>query len=318
LRHRTIRRIGFVDHPVFRQHHTGIGHPESHERLIAIEKHLNDTGLKNRLIPVDAPEIDLEKLYPVHQNSYVTEMLNFCRAGDGYIPSMETEVGPATAEAALRAAGGCVHAAEMVLNGELDAAFAAVRPPGHHATNHIAMGFCMFNNIAITAHYLLSKGLSRILILDWDLHHGNGTQAAFYSDPRVLFVSLHQRGLYPAGSGFPTERGTGDGEGYNWNIPLMPGTGHDEILSIFRDQITPRVLEFQPEFILISAGFDGHRDDLLGNLAWEERTYSEATRMVRGWADRSANGRIVSILEGGYSLTALPLCVEAHLEALLQ
>jgi acetoin utilization deacetylase AcuC-like enzyme len=313
-----MRRIGFIDHPAFRQHQTGIGHPESHERLIAIEKHLNDTGLKERLISVEAPEIDLNKLYPVHQKNYVSEMLNFCRAGDGYIPSMETEVGPATAEAALRSAGGCVNAANLVLDDRLDAAFAAVRPPGHHATDHIAMGFCLFNNIAITAHHLLSTGLSRILILDWDLHHGNGTQAAFYSDPRVLFISLHHRGLYPAGSGLLAERGTEDGEGFNWNIPLVPGTGHDEILSIFRDQITPRVMEFQPEFILISAGFDGHRDDLLGNLKWEESTYAEVTRIVRHWAQATAKDRIISILEGGYSLTALPLCVAAHLEVLLE
>jgi acetoin utilization deacetylase AcuC-like enzyme len=170
----------------------------------------------------------------------------------------------------------------------------------------------------VTAHHLLTKGLSRILILDWDLHHGNGTQSAFYSDPRVLFISLHQRSLYPAGSGFPTEIGTGNGEGFNWNIPLNPGTGHDEILGYFRDQIAPRVEEFQPEFILISAGFDGHRDDLLGNLAWEEDTYAQATEIVRNLADQSAKSRIVSILEGGYSLTALPLCVEAHLKALLQ
>jgi acetoin utilization deacetylase AcuC-like enzyme len=303
---------------VFRVHHTGAGHPESHQRLIAIEKHLNDIGMSKQLIPLEAPEIALEKLYPVHHEHYVRDILNYCRAGEGYIPSMETEVGPATAEAALRAAGGCVKAADMVLDGDLDAAFAAVRPPGHHSTDHMALGFCVFNNIAITAHHLLSKGLSRILILDWDLHHGNGTQAAFYSDPRVLFISLHQRGLYPAGSGSQSEQGEGEGVGFNWNIPLLPGTGNDEILGIFRNQITPRVTEYQPEFILISAGFDGHRDDLLGNLAWEENTYAETTRMVRQWADISAKGRIVSILEGGYSLSALPRCVEAHLSVLLE
>jgi len=313
-----MRKIGFVDHPVFREHHTGVGHPESHRRLIAIEEHLGRIGMRKRLIPVDAPTIDPEELYRVHAPNYVREVLAYCRAGDGYIPSMETEVGPATAEAALRAAGGCVTAADLVLERKLDAAFAAVRPPGHHATENIAMGFCMFNNIAVTAHHLLEKGLSRILILDWDLHHGNGTQAAFYNDSRVFFVSLHQQGLYPAGSGTTSERGEGDGEGYNWNIPLLPGTGHEEILTIFQDQISTRVLEYRPEFVLISAGFDGHRDDPLGSLAWEEKTYAEATRMACSWAGASAEGRIVSILEGGYSLTALPRCVEAHLEVLLE
>jgi len=313
-----MRKIGFVDHLVFREHHTGVGHPESHQRLIAIEQHLDRIGLRTHLTPVEAPEIGLEKLYSVHARDYVRQILAYCRAGEGYIPSMETEVGPATAEAALRAAGGCVNAADLVLDRKLDAAFAAVRPPGHHATATIAMGFCMFNNIAVTAHHLLEKGLSRILILDWDLHHGNGTQAAFYSDSRVLFVSLHQQGLYPAGSGLPSEGGDGAGEGYNWNIPLLPGTGPEEIVAIFREQISPRVLEYGPEFVLISAGFDGHRDDPLGSLSWEDKTYAEATRIIRSWADATAEGRIVSILEGGYSLTALPRCVEAHLEALLE
>ncbi len=314
----TWRKIGFVTHPVFQQHHTGPGHPESHHRLSAIEKHLQDTGLVNRLTVIDPPEIDWEKLSPVHNAEYVTEMLDVCRSGPGYIPSMETDVGPDTAEAALRAAGGCMTAADMVIDGKLNAAFAAVRPPGHHATKNLAMGFCLFNNIAVTASHLLNRGVARILILDWDLHHGNGTQAAFYHDPRVLFVSLHQRGLYPAGSGSESERGAGDGDGYNWNIPLIPGTGHDEILEIFRDHITPRVEDFQPEFVLISAGFDGHRDDLLGNLGWEERTFASATTIVRSWAEASAQGRMVAILEGGYNITALPLCVEAHLNVLLE
>jgi len=313
-----MRKIGFVDHPVFREHHTGAGHPESHQRLIAIENRLKETGMVNHLIPVEATPIDPQKLSPIHQEGYVREALNFCRAGEGYIPSMEVEVGPATAEAALRAAGGCVNAAMKVLDGELDSAFCAVRPPGHHATYNTAMGFCLFNNIAVTTHHLLERGLSRILILDWDLHHGNGTQAAFYNDCRVFFISLHQRGIYPPGSGYEQERGAGEGEGFNWNIPLEPETGHDEILEIFNNRIEPRVLEFQPEFILISAGFDGHRDDNLGNLAWEERTYTEATRIIRKWAKISANDRIVSILEGGYNTTALALSVDAHLQVLLE
>ncbi len=312
------RKIGFVTHPVFQQHHTGPGHPENHHRLAAIDKHLQDTGLIERLTVIDPPEIDPEKLSPVHDADYVTGMLDICRSGSGYIPSMETEVGPATAEAALRAAGGCLMAADRVMDGELDSAFAAVRPPGHHATHNLAMGFCLFNNIAITANHLLNRGVARILILDWDLHHGNGTQAAFYDNPKVLFVSLHQRGLYPAGSGSESERGAADGDGYNWNIPLSPGTGHHEILAIFEEQITPRVTAFQPEFVLISAGFDGHPDDLLGNLGWEERTFTDATKIVRSWASASAHGRVVSILEGGYNLQALVSCVEAHLNILLE
>jgi acetoin utilization deacetylase AcuC-like enzyme len=313
-----VRRIGLVDHPIYREHRTGAGHPESHHRLESIAKHLADTGLAEHLVPVSAPEIDLDKLYAIHSESYVNEILDYCRSGPGYIPTMETEVQPATAEAALRAAGGCLNAADLLLNNELDAAFAPVRPPGHHATRNVAMGFCVFNNIAIVANHLLENGLSRILILDWDVHHGNGTQAAFYSDNRVLFISLHQRGLYPPGSGYEQETGSDAGDGFNWNIPLLPGTSHQEILTIFRDQIAPRVTEFQPEFILISAGFDGHRDDLLGSLGWVEETYEEATRMAMKWADASAQGRILSILEGGYNLTALALSVEAHLKALLE
>jgi acetoin utilization deacetylase AcuC-like enzyme len=307
-----------VDHPVFREHRTGAGHPESPQRLIAIENHLRQTGMINNLIPVEAIPIDPQRLSPIHREDYIREALNFCRAGDGYIPSMEVEVGPATAEAALRAAGGCVNAAMKVLEGELDSAFCAVRPPGHHATHNMAMGFCLFNNIAVTAHHLLERGLSRILILDWDLHHGNGTQAAFYDNPKVLFISLHQRGIYPPGSGYEEERGAGAGVGFNWNIPLEAGTGHDEIMKILKGRVAARVMEFQPEFILISAGFDGHRDDYLGSLAWEEKTYAEATRLVRQWAKASAQDRVVSILEGGYNTDALASSVEAHLQVLLE
>jgi acetoin utilization deacetylase AcuC-like enzyme len=305
-----MRRIGLVDHPVFREHHTGIGHPESHERLIAIEKHLNSTGLKEHLVKVDAPEINLEDLYSVHQESYVSEMLNFCRAGNGYIPSMETEVGPATAEAALRAAGGCVHAADLVLNGDLDGAFAAVRPPGHHATNHIAMGFCLFNNIAIgAAHLVKQHGLKRILIVDWDLHHGNGTQHSFYDSREVLYFSTHQYPHYP-GTGHWKETGSGKGEGFTVNVPLRAGKTDEEYLYIFRTLLPPIALEYKPEFILVSAGFDTYEDDPLGGMRITSLGFASLAAELMDIAAEFSQKRILLALEGGYSLQGLQDGVE--------
>jgi acetoin utilization deacetylase AcuC-like enzyme len=196
-------------------------------------------------------------------------------------------------------------------------AFCAVRPPGHHAESSRAMGFCLFNNVAIGIRYAQEQhGLKRVAIFDWDVHHGNGTQEIFYEDPSVLYVSTHQYPYYP-GTGSASERGKGKGEGFTLNLPLSAGTDGKEYVKLFKEKIVPALQEFKPDILLISAGFDAHKDDPLAAIFLDESTYSEVTRMLAEFAEKCCQGRIVSVLEGGYDLQALPRCVEAHLQQLM-
>ncbi len=223
---------------------------------------------------------------------------------------------PGSYRAALQAVGGTLAAIDAVMDGRVANAFCAVRPPGHHAEPSRAMGFCLFNNVAVGARYAQQRyGLGRVLILDWDVHHGNGTQAAFYEDPTVLYVSLHQYPWYP-GTGSAEEVGTGPGEGYTLNLPMAAGRGNDEYRTAFELRIQPAVREFSPDFVLISAGFDAHRDDPLAMMNVTEAGYRAMTESVKDWASTTAQGRIVSCLEGGYNLTALADSVEAHVRCL--
>ena len=203
------------------------------------------------------------------------------------------------------------------MRGDVEHAFCAVRPPGHHAETAKAMGFCLFNNVAIAARYVQKKyGLNRVLIVDWDVHHGNGTQHSFEQDPSILFFSTHQYPHYP-GTGRATERGTGAGEGFTINVPMEAGDGDDEYHAIFLNVLLPAAEAFKPEFVIISAGFDAHRDDPLASMGLTEAGYSDLTGLVVGIAKRHAQGRLLSALEGGYNLTALGASVDAHLKVLL-
>ena len=214
-------------------------------------------------------------------------------------------------ETALLAAGGTLDVIDAIMRGDVRNGFALVRPPGHHAESDRAMGFCLFNNVAIAARYLQWRhGLGHILVVDWDVHHGNGTQEIFYGDDSVLFVSLHQFPLYP-GTGAVGEPGEGAGEGYTVNVPMPPGVDDDEYLAAFHAVVEPIAEQFAPEFVLISAGFDGHRDDPLAGLRLTERGYSTLTSILGGIADRFAGGRLAAVLEGGYNLEALARSVEA-------
>jgi acetoin utilization deacetylase AcuC-like enzyme len=224
---------------------------------------------------------------------------------------------PGSLPAAYMAAGGALAAVDAIMRGEIEHAFCAVRPPGHHAESGRAMGFCLFNNVAIAARYVQRKhGLSRVLIVDWDVHHGNGTQHSFEQDSSILFFSTHQYPHYP-GTGRETERGTGVGEGFTINVPMEAGDGDDEYHAIFVNVLLPAADAFKPEFVIISAGFDAHRDDPLASMGLTEAGYSDLTGLVAGIARRHAGGRVLSALEGGYNLTALAASVDAHLNALL-
>jgi acetoin utilization deacetylase AcuC-like enzyme len=220
--------------------------------------------------------------------------------------------------AAYLAAGGTLAAVDAIMKRQVDHVFCAVRPPGHHAEAGRAMGFCLFNNVAIAARYMQKNhGLTRVLIVDWDVHHGNGTQHSFEDDPSVLYFSTHQYPHYP-GTGRATEQGRGAGQGFTINVPMEAGEGDDEYRAVFHKSLVPAADDFKPEFVIISAGFDAHKDDPLASMGLTESGYADLTDIVAGIAKRHANGRILSSLEGGYNLTALAASVEVHISRLLK
>ena len=310
------RRVGFFFHPSFLSHDTGPGHPERPQRFQAVCDHLRRTGLWERLKHRESSPASRETLALVHPERYISLIERACREGPTALDP-DTVASPGSWDAALRAVGAVTEAIDGVMDGSLERAFCAVRPPGHHALADRAMGFCLFNNVAIGARYAQRRqGLARVLIVDWDVHHGNGTQAIFEDDPAVLYFSTHQYPFYP-GSGARRETGRGAGTGFTLNVPLPAGAGDAELLRAFEEVLVPKAAEFAPQLVLISAGFDAHRDDPLAQLAVTEAGYASLTRIVRGIADASAKGHIVSVLEGGYDLRALGASVEAHLDALL-
>ncbi len=293
-------------------------HPEHEERLVSIIEHLKKTDLWTTLVHITPSPADTTWILKVHTADHVKFVKELCEGGATVLDQGDTHVCKDSYRVALLAAGGVLAGVDAVMSGRTKNTFCAVRPPGHHAESSRAMGFCLFNNVAIGARYVQeSYQVERVAILDWDVHHGNGTQEIFYEDPSMFYISTHQYPYYP-GTGGAEERGEGRGEGFTLNIPLRAETTGEEYVKLFQEVIVPALENFRPEFIFISAGFDAHRDDPLAGILLTEETYAEITRKVKEIAENYSSGRIVSVLEGGYDLKALPRCVEAHLVALTE
>jgi len=306
---------GIVYDDIYLRHDTG-EHPESAERLRVITAHLKKAGLWDslkRIAPRCATEDEIKL---VHAADLVRRVESVAKGGGGNMDA-DTVVSEASYEVALWAAGGALNAVDAVMAGHASNALCLLRPPGHHATPVRAMGFCLFNNVAIAARYVQRKhGVKRVLIVDWDVHHGNGTQDTFYRDGSVMYFSTHRYPFYP-GTGRRDEIGEGPGQGLIVNVPLPFNTRPETLIQEFEDVMKTKAGPFKPEFVIISAGFDAYRRDPIGGLNLEPEHFRTLTDLLKGVADASAKGRIVSCLEGGYSLTGLPLCVEQHVRALV-
>ena len=308
-------KVGLVYDPIYLKHDTG-QHIENARRLEAIISHLEQTGLKQQLIPIKPGAASIEELSLVHQKQHISHIQDVAQKGGGWLDA-DTVMSADSYEAALYAAGGVIKATEVVMNGETDSAFALVRPPGHHATAERAMGFCLFNNVAIAAKYALAKyKLERIAIIDFDVHHGNGTQATFYDNPHVLYISTHQYPFYP-GTGSIDETGIGDGKETTVNIPLPAGGGDAEYLSVFDQIIIPVSKRFKPQLILVSAGYDLHWAEGIAMMQVSTTGFAQIVKIIKGLADELCSGRLVFSLEGGYNPAALASSVKATFDTLL-
>jgi len=297
------------------RHDTG-AHPESAKRLTVVEDLFHNTDLHPHLMRLQPRSAEIEELSEVHDRLYILQVQEASASGIRALDP-DTFISPESYEEARLAAGGLLAAVDAVIKGEVNNAFCAVRPPGHHAERDHAMGFCLFNNVAVAVRYAQKRhGLAKILIVDWDVHHGNGTQSAFYDDPTVLYFSIHQYPHYP-GTGARDQTGEGKGVGFTLNHTLPAGSGDREYLEAIEKVLIPAASDFAPDLILISAGFDAHKDDPLAGMQVTERGFSGMTESLVRLADKYAHGRIVSALEGGYDLSALKRSVRAHLSALI-
>lgn len=303
--------------PVFQEHQTG-HHVETPARLRSILARLEKSGLLRDCVPGTIRPLTDEEVLRIHDRKLLDRVRAAAEAGGGCLDP-DTVVSPESFRVALLAGGAAAAAVDAVLAGPQKKALCLIRPPGHHATPHTSMGFCLFNNIALAAeHARRVHGLSRILIVDWDVHHGNGTQDIFYADAHVGFLSIHRygHGFYP-GTGNWDETGTGPGLGSNFNVPVRFGTGRRDYLDLFRKSVESAADKIMPELLLVSAGFDAHRRDPIGSLGLESEDFGEMTHLLVDVASTWCEGRLVSCLEGGYNLDALAESVQVHLEHLL-
>jgi acetoin utilization deacetylase AcuC-like enzyme len=307
-------RVGLIYDPVYLEHDTGT-HVENSRRLITTMSHLEETHLKDKLVLLSPRAATVEELSAVHAPEYIARIQNQTERGGGWLDP-DTVTSPGSYNAAVYAAGGALTALDAVMNRQVNSAFALVRPPGHHATCWQAMGFCIFNNIAVAAKYALANfDIKRILIIDFDVHHGNGTQDTFYADQHVLYFSTHEYPFYP-GTGSIDETGARDGEGFTVNVPLLAGWGDDEYQTVFEDVLAPVAKRFEPQLMMVSAGYDAHWADSLASMQLSVSGFARLTEIIKTLADMLCQGRMVFMLEGGYHLEALPLSVAATLDVL--
>ena len=304
--------------PIYRTHLEGVpGHPERPERYDAVVAALRKAGLVDRMGRVKPRAATHEELLRCHTEPYLKLARHDVESGRGFLTTGDTDVTPNSWDVALQATGGVLNAVDEVMAGRAANAFCVVRPPGHHATADRGMGFCIFNNVAIAARHAQKKhGVERVLIVDWDVHHGNGTQDIFYSDSSVFYFSTHQWPLYP-GTGRADETGAGKGKGTTMNFPFPAGSGRHEILGAVEDALVPAMKEFRPGLVLISAGFDSRVGDLLGRFTLTDDDFVDLTRALLKIGDQYSKGRVVSMLEGGYNLSGLGSAAAAHAGALL-
>jgi acetoin utilization deacetylase AcuC-like enzyme len=309
--------VGFAWHDRCLLHDNGPGHPERPQRLTAIRDRLERSGLLARLLPITPEPAPLEALARVHDEAYVEALRRVCAHAPVRLDP-DTGVSEGSWAAALLSAGGGIAAVDAVMPRRARSAFVCTRPPGHHAERDRAMGFCLFDNIAVAARHAQDRhGVERVAIVDWDVHHGNGTQHIFEEDDTVLYISTHQWPFYP-GTGARGERGRGRGLGTTINLPLPAGSGDAEYERLFETEVIPAIERFEPGLLLISAGFDAHERDPLAGMALTTGGYGRLTTRLRDAARTLCDGRIVSLLEGGYDLDALAASVEAHLRALME
>jgi acetoin utilization deacetylase AcuC-like enzyme/formylglycine-generating enzyme required for sulfatase activity len=311
-------KTGLIYDETYLKHQTTIGHPESPERLTAIVERLKADGLHAKLVHLKAAPVEEKWLRTIHTPQYIERAKRSCAEGERFLDSADVPISAESHEAAAMAAGGVMAAVDAVVKGDVANAFCAVRPPGHHALKDKAMGFCIFNNVAIGTRYVQEKyDLAKVLIVDWDVHHGNGTQDAFYDDPNVLYFSTHQWPFYP-GTGNSLQTGEGKGEGLTVNVPMPAGCGDTEYVEAFEEHLRPAALAFGPDFVFISAGFDAQANDMLGGMRVTPGGFARLTRVVKEIAAKCCQSRLVSVLEGGYGLDALAASAEAHVRALME
>ena len=306
----------FLSDAQFLEHDTGPGHPERSERLVAALGVVEKQRWFSSLVPLSPTPADDGWIAQVHSTNYLTRAEEACRRGQPFLDTPDVSISRRSAEIARLAAGSGIVIADQLMRGEIDNGFALVRPPGHHAETETALGFCLFNNIAILARYMQRQhGLEKVLIVDWDVHHGNGTQHTFEDDPSVLYISLHQYPYYP-GTGAVSETGTGRGSGATLNCPMPAGAEDSDYEAAFTTQVLPAITEFKPDVVLISAGFDAHRSDPLAQICLSTEMYRWMTLRLMECAEQFAEGRLISLLEGGYDLNALAHCVTTHVQTL--